>query len=335
MNPADHFAWFEGWPLLLAAPLYAVFLHRRDRRRDARVDEILGPRRPLLAASVAPLRRRCGRVAAVAAFGLTLLALLQPLFGYGRSNLADRGVDILVCLDVSRSMLAADLPPNRLEFAKSEIRALARRARGDRVGLIAFAGDAVLLAPLTRDAEALATIVDTAGPLSVEVGGTDIGMALDRALRALERATGHHEVVVLMTDGEDLEGRGRALAESCSDRGVAVHAVGLGSIEGTKIAIRRADGAHYLRDRSGQDVTTELDRQGLAAIAAVTGGVFVAAAPDDAPLTRLYDEKILPMARKAFESEERRDRVNRFQWPLFLAVIFWVAELALSERRRS
>ena len=335
MNPADYFAWFEGWPLLLAALLYAFLLHRPDRSRDARLNEILGPRRPILAASVALGRRRMGRAAAVAAFGLTVLALLQPLLGYGRSNLAERGVDILVCLDVSRSMLAADMPPNRLEFARSEIRALAKRARGDRVGLIAFAGDTVLLSPLTRDAGALATIVDAAGPLSVEVGGTDIGLALDRALRALERATGHHEVIVLLTDGEDLEGRGRALADSCRDRGVAVHAVGLGTVEGTKIAVRKADGTSYLRDRSGQDVTSALNREGLAEIAAVTGGVFVAATSDDAPLTRLYDEKILPMARKAFESEAHRVRVNRFQWPLLLAVVFWVAELAISERKRS
>ena len=134
----------------------------------------------------------------------------------GRARLA-RGVDILVCLDVSRSMLAQDLQPSRLARAQEEIRALAARTESDRVGLVLFAGDARLAVPLTRDKDSFASLASRASPLSVERGGSDVGAALDTALGAL---TGAHEVILLLTDGEDLEARGLQAARRCRDRGI-------------------------------------------------------------------------------------------------------------------
>jgi Ca-activated chloride channel family protein len=243
-----------------------------------------------------------------------------------------RGVDILVCLDVSQSMLARDLPPSRLARARHEISALAERAAGDRLGLVVFAGEARLAVPLTRDRESFRELVGLADPLAVERGGTDLGAALGTALEALRGQTGEHEVVLLLTDGEDHEGRGLRVARTCRDRNVTVHAVGFGSELGAKIPIAGEGGEEFLRDRSGADVVTRMNATTLRRIAEATGGEYVDVHARTLP--ELYEQRILPMARKLFETEERRAKENRFQWPLLAAFLLWILELCLGDRRR-
>ena len=157
---------------------------------------------------------------------------------------------------------------------------------------------------------------------------------LETALDALAGQTGQHEVVVLLTDGEDMEERGLRVAQTCRDRGITVHCVGFGSVRGSKIAVRGKGGETFLRDRSGRDVVTVMDPAGLRRIAEATGGEFVDAGEGPGSLVGLYEDRILPMARKAFEDEERRERENRYQWPLVAAFLLWILELCVTERRR-
>ena len=312
----------DALPLLLLAPLAAFGLWALDRARARRLALAVGPR---ALADLSAGRRRLRRALFVTAFLLALLAMLEPAWG-AASGFDQRGIDIVVCLDVSRSMLARDVAPSRLARARLEIRALAGRAAGDRLGLVVFAGDARLAVPLTRDLDSLAELVGLADPLSVERGGSDLGAALTTALGALAGRTG---VVLLLTDGEDLEGRGLRAAQTCRERGIAVHCVGFGSARGAKIPIEGA----FLKDRSGAEVVSAMDPARLRRIAAATGGDFV----DTPSLVELYEERVLPLARESVAGGERRERENRFQWPLLAAVFFWIffqSEISdLSSRR--
>ena len=323
----------EAWPVLLLVPAAGFLLWRLDLRRLRRALLVFGARAPRLASGPTAGRLRLRLALSVGALLLAALAVLEPAWGEGSRTAEQRGVDILVCLDVSRSMLARDIAPSRLGAAQREIRALAETVTGDRLGLVVFAGDARLMAPLTQDRDTFAALVDLADPEAVGVGGTDLGAALTAALEALAGATGDHEVVLLLTDGEDLEGRGARVAQTCREAGITVHCIGFGSPRGAKITLGGEGGESFLRDGTGRDVVSAMDPASLRRIAEVTGGTFVEAGGAGRPLVDLHEDRILPMARKALETEGTLERENRFQWVLLPAFLLWVTGLALSDRR--
>jgi len=286
-------------PLLLLAPAAWLLLRAADRGRGRRLAAALGPRVPV---------RRGAVALGIAGLVLALVAALGPAWGAAAGDV--EGADIVACLDVSRSMLARDVDPDRLTRAKGEIRALADRAKGDRLGLIVFAGEARAAVPLTDDIASFLELLDLADPTSVGRGGTDLGAALEAALDVLE---GREGSVVLVTDGEDLGGRGLAAAKLLKERGVRVHCVGLGTELGSKITTEGG----FVRHRSGEDVVSAMDANGLRAIAEATGGTFGGTAPH------------LSVTRRAGRSDRKE---NRYQWFLAAAVLLWIADLA---RRRS
>lgn len=320
----------DAWPWLALVPVAALAFWWLERRRQQALAGSLGPRAALLCSNRAAPRRLTWFVTGLV---FAAVALLEPAWGEGARTVEERGVDLVVCLDVSRSMLARDDRPDRLGRAHREVAALAERAEGDRLGLVLFAGEARLAVPLTRDRDSFATMAALANPLSIEKGGSDLGSALMTSLRALEGATGEHEAILLVTDGEDLEGSGLHAARACANRGITVHAIGMGSRLGAKIPVQSEGGEAYLRDAGGADVVTAMDPEGLRRIADATGGAFVAAEDSDQPLLELYEEQVLPMARKAFESREQKERANRYQWPLLAAFLCWILDLWLGVRR--
>jgi Ca-activated chloride channel family protein len=206
-------------------------------------------------------------------------------------------------------MLARDVAPDRLSRAKGEIRALAEGAKGDRLGLVVFAGEARAMVPLTEDMTSFLELLDLADPTSVARGGTDLGAALEAALDVLQ---GRRGTVLLFTDGEDLGGRGLLAARLLAERGVEVSCIGLGTELGSKITT----GGGFVRDRSGEEVVSALDARGLRAIAEATGGTFLASAPT------------ISVTRRATAPERRE---NRYQWFLAGAVLLWLWDLS---RRR-
>lgn len=335
MSPQDVFAMPQALPLLLGPPVVWMLFAWLGRRSASRLRDLAGARAGALARELDRDQRRTRDVLFAAGLLFAVLAVLQPLFGVGGRPIEQRGVDILVCLDVSRSMLARDLAPDRLAAARREIRALAERARGDRLGLVAFAGAARLLVPLTQDGDSFAALADLADPLSVPRGGTDLGAALRLAGDVFSDTSGEHEVVIVITDGDDPEQRGLRMAETLRGRGITVHCVGVGSPAGSKITIEGPSGETFLKDAAGNDVVSAMDPAALRKIAETTGGRFVDANTLPRPLVSLYEDRIVPMARKAFEAGPGHERDNRFQWPLLLAVLLWMLEMAWTDRRTS
>jgi len=333
MNLDSLFTFPDAVWILLLAPLLWLVLHILDHARARRLERIAGIRAHALASELSKRQRQGRRRLFSAGLLLALAALLQPIWGEGLRKIDQRGVDIIVCLDVSQSMLARDLPPSRLERAKAEISALSEKARGDRLGLVIFAGEARLFAPLTQDIDSFIDLVRLSDPLLIERGGTDLGAALETALSALKEKSGNHEVVLLITDGEDHEQRGLSAAELFRERNIKIHCVGFGSAIGSKITITDERGESFLRDNSGVEVVSSMAPGRLFKIAETTGGEFLDAGAQPLPLVELYEKRITPMARKMFKDEGRRTRKNRFQWPLLAAFLLWIMEICLTDRK--
>ena len=286
------------------------------------------------------------RMSMLAAFVLAV-ACMQPRFGERPAVADERGVDLVLCLDVSRSMLAEDLDPSRLARARRDIVALTDMTRGDRLGLVAFAGEPVRIAPLTLDVASVAELAGRADPWIVRIGGTELGAALDEARALLESGRGDSEdrsatelarapaTIVLLTDGADPSGAGRAAASRCREAGVTVHCVGYGSPLGSKIRVVDPDGREaFVKDRDGNDVVSRLDAASLRAIAEAGGGAYVAADTNPRPLTALYAGQVLPTATARGTATAGVERPNRYRIPLSVGLLALLATAAVTERRR-
>jgi Ca-activated chloride channel family protein len=271
------------------------------------------------------------RLALAASASLFLaLALVGPVRGYSLREVERKGLDLVICLDTSRSMLVEDLRPNRLERAKREILGLLEKLEGDRVAILAFAGDVRRVAPLTHDRHTLGSFISTLSPRDNLVGGTNLGAALEAALELFDGRTGSHEAVVLLTDGEDLEGKGLEVAEDAAERGIRVYLVGMGTEAGGKIT----DGAAgFVRDEAGEEVVSILDGSTLEKIAEKTGGAYLSAARSALPLEELHDKRMSQLEARALWAGRERIPHDRYQWPLVLAFLCMLIEVILRERR--
>ncbi len=318
-----------NWPLVLLLPILAVWLIADERRWLVRQERWLGRRTvALLGRPVAPRWR--GALWCLAAICLGL-ALLQPLAGRAPGQPAQP--DVVLCLDLSRSMSARDVRPDRLGAAMADIAAFAAAAPGARAGLVGFAGSAELVAPLTADLHAVARLAASLDPSRPLRGGTDLGPAVDTALAALRRAGAAAPAIVLLTDGEDFGAGAAAAVERARAAGVAVACVAYGSESGSKIVVPGDDGEVYLRDERGEEVVTAPDRAGLAALAALGGGRLVVGDGAGA-LVRLHEQVLLPHARRAAHRDPTREPPHVFQWPLLAGIVLVMLVLALPERRR-
>jgi len=316
------------WPALLALPLLAWCVQRGERARAARRAQQFGRRQGALFGEPVHGTLRAG--CAWLATALVVLALLRPVWGEAPGEPA--GPDVVVCLDVSRSMLARDVQPDRLAAAQREIAALAGGPGGGRLGLVGFAGNAWLVAPLSTDRASVAAIAATLDPTAARRGGTDPGAAIDAAAAALQRAGSVAGSIVVLTDGEDFAGRGAEAAQRARDAGLAVHCVGFGSESGSKIVVDSAAGETFLRDGAGREVISAVDRASLTALAAAGGGRFVA--EGRGALLALHETALRPRAVAAALADPRVEPAHRFQWPLLAALLVWMLRSVMPERRR-
>jgi Ca-activated chloride channel family protein len=261
-------------------------------------------------------------------------ALARPQWGATWQKKETRGIDLMIALDTSRSMLAEDIVPNRLERSKLAILDLLETVEGDRVGLIAFAGNAFLQCPLTLDYQAFRQTLAALDTSTIPVGGTDVASAIEEAEAYFEK-TGNDRILILMTDGEDLGEAGLARAREAGERGTRIITVGVGSPKGELIPIRRPDGQRdFLRDTEGNPVSTSLDAQTLMQIAEATGGVYSALGPTGAGLIEAYQFSLAQTESAERNEMLQRIPVERFQWPLLAALFLLVAEALISNRRR-
>ncbi|MBI1381906.1 MAG: VWA domain-containing protein [Planctomycetaceae bacterium] len=340
IGPLTQLEWQRpDWSLGLALALVCVLASLWARRSRRRRLQALAPE-PHFLRWVGPLGS--GRAAlAFSSLGLAFaaLALVGPVLGHVERAVERRGVDLVVCLDASRSMLARDERPDRLSRAKREISGLLENLKGDRVALIAFSGEAQRIAPLTGDRLALEQLLGTVDPEDFQVGGTDLGRALSMALELFDGRTGAHEAVVLVTDGEDLEGDAAAVAEQAGEAGIRVYVVGVGTREGGKIPTVDARGREsFARDATGSEVVTRLEPETLERLAQASGGEFLSTESSPTPLEELYRRRIANMEGRGFEGGIERLPLDRYQWPLAAAVLLlglsYLVGLRRGERRR-
>ncbi|MCB9885183.1 MAG: VWA domain-containing protein [Planctomycetes bacterium] len=319
-----------SWPLVLLVPLLAWMAVRGERRRRERQQAAFGRRTAAVLGRPAFVRARavCGWLGALCC----AIALLQPLAGAPPG--APARPEVVLCLDLSRSMLARDLRPDRLRAAQADIRALADAALPARVGLVAFAGTAEWIAPRTDDLQSLAVLAAGLDPSRLARGGTDLAAAIDTALSAFARGGGgEHAGIVLLTDGEDFADGALAAVQRAVAAGVSVSTLAYGSDGGSKIVVEGDDGEVFLQDGSGADVISVPDRAALAALAAAGGGTF-ANGDGQGALLRVFTDLLLPRAQRAAHRDPTRQPPHVFQWPLLLGVLLSMLALALPERRR-
>ncbi len=323
--------WLWG---LAALPLVAGLMMWTHRRGRAMVEKIVAPRlRSLLAGSVSTSRRVFRAVLILGCLALILIALAQPRSGFIELENKAKGRDVIIAVDTSRSMLATDVPPTRLARAKLLTQDLLRLLRGDRVGLVAFAGSAFLQAPLTLDYSAVINALDELDTNVIPRGGTNLAAAIRVAEEAFGKAEGQTRALIILTDGEELDADGVAAARSAAEKGIRIFTVGIGSPEGSLIPIRTEDGRQdFVRDQAGKPVQSKLDESRLAEIASATGGFYVTVGPEAA--RELFQRGIEPMDRTEAGVFSSRQPIEKYQWPLAAAIGLLALWLILGERRR-
>jgi Ca-activated chloride channel family protein len=322
---------------LIPVLVLVYWLFRRWRRRalatfgDTVIIQQLFP-------DVSPSKPRWKMIVSVLAYAFFIVALANPQLGTKLEEVKREGVNIVIALDVSNSMRAEDLKPNRLERAKQAIAKLTEKLSNDRIGLVIFAGEAFLQLPLTGDYSAVKMFLGAIEPGAIPTQGTAIGAAIQAAGKAFAgveelQNEQRYKVLILITDGENHEDDAIAAAQELHKTGVVVHAIGMGSPEGAPIPVY-ANGisAGYRKDRSGNIVITKLDETGLQRIAAAGGGIYVRANNTEAGLNIVMDE-IGKMEKKEFGSKVFTNYEDRFQYPLLIAFVLMLLELLLSERR--
>jgi Ca-activated chloride channel family protein len=319
------------WGLPVLAGLLAWSLVRRRRALERFVS-------PALASRMAPdlsRTRAALRAALVVGFCAgSVLALARPQWGAKVETVRRRGVDVVVALDTSFSMNAEDVAPSRLEKAKSEIRAFIGKLGGDRIGLVLFAGSAVVQCPLTLDYGAANLFLDAVNTQVIPEPGTALGAAIAAGTGAFSSKERKYKVMLVLTDGEDLEGEVDAAVARAREQGVIVYTIGVGTPEGRPLPVRdeKGDVVEYRKDPSGQIVLSRLDERTLAKVAAETGGRYFRASTSEGELDAIYAE-VGRLEKKELESRLFQNFEDRFQVPLAPAVLCLLGALALGERR--
>ena len=264
-----------------------------------------------------------------------VLTLSQLQCGTHMEMMKREGVDIIIAIDVSSSMLAEDMKPNRITKARQEVRGLIDRLKGDRVGLVAFAGEAFVECPLTLDYSAAEMFLDIIDVGLIPQQGTAIGDAIRKATKAFVGKERKHKVLILLTDGEDQNTDPIAAADEARKEGVRIYTIGIGSPAGEPIPItdRNGNKVGYKKDKNGEVIVTKLDEMTLQKIALNTGGKYYNASPGEMELDKVYDD-ISKMEKKELEGKLLMQYEDRFQYPLALAILLIIGEFFLSEKRK-
>lgn len=322
---------------LAAIPILALGFLRSWRTRK-RLITCFVPKRLQQSLTLGISPRRATARATLIILGITflLLALARPRLGAGMVEVNQRGLDILVGIDTSRSMLAEDAGPSisRLQRAKLAALDLAKLAKTDRIGLVAFAGGAFLQCPLTIDFEAFRQSVEALDTTVIQQGGTAIGPAIHTALEAFSEEQQNVRVLVLFTDGEEHEQGALDAAKRAQSKGLRIYTVGVGSPKGEIIRLRDAQGATtYLKDSQGNAVKSSLNESLLRQVATQTGGLYL---PLQGPraMSELYTRALEPLPRTDIAARMMEQYLERFQFPLALAILFLLWESLFPERAR-
>ena len=335
-----HFVHFEYtqilWLTALVVPMLGLFFGWAWRRRSERVAQFIHANLvEQLTLGLSVIRRKAKLILLLVVVLLLFLALARPKGGYELQKTETRSLDILVAVDTSRSMLATDQSPNRLERAKLAVLDLMRLAKRDRLGLIAFSGTAFLQCPLTIDRNAFIQNVNSLSTDIIPQGGTAISEAITEALRTFKKEEDNHKVLVLMTDGEDHEAGVTEAAEKANNIGMKIFTIGLGSPEGELIQLPNPQTGRleFLKDESGNVVKSRLNETLLRKLSTDTGAFYLPLQGADT-MERLYEAGLAGLTPNRVENQMTKRYIERYQWLLGLAVFLLLGEMLLGEGRR-
>ncbi len=261
-----------------------------------------------------------------------IFALVDPQTGSKLEKVKRKGIDLIIALDVSNSMLAEDLRPNRLERAKQSISRLIDRLEGDRIGIIVFAGKAYTQLPITTDYAAAKMFISTINTGMVQTQGTAIGEAIDIAAKSFGESK-HNKAIIIITDGEDHQGGVLEQTDAAVKKGIAIYTIGMGLPEGAPIPVYEGDRqVGYKKDQQGGVIMTKLDETLLQKIASLGNGIYIRASNSETGLNKIFDD-LNKIEKTEIETKQYSDFEDRFQYFVALALIVLILDLFVFERK--
>jgi Ca-activated chloride channel family protein len=265
---------------------------------------------------------------------LAIVSLAQPRWGYTFQDVKRKGLDLLIAVDTSRSMLSNDVQPNRLERVKLAIQDLINELQGDRVGLIAFAGRAFLQAPLTIDYDAVIEAISDLDTKTIPEGGTNISSAITLATQSFGKSAIGNRALIIFTDGEELSGDAVKTAKAAADAGVRIFTVGVGTPQGSLIPITGDGGeTSFVKDSAGQVVKSKLNEKALREIAEATGGFYVHLESGPRTMQQIQTDGLTKMQAAEMDVRLSRRPIERYEWPLSAALIVLAFSMLIAERK--
>jgi len=326
------------WGLLLVPLLVALFFHAENRGLE-RLQQFVSARLlPQLAGTVNRPRRIIRFGLQLFGLSLAIVSLGQPRWGYTFEDVKRKGLDLLIAVDTSRSMLSNDVQPDRLERVKLAIQDLINELQGDRVGLIAFAGRAFLQAPLTIDYDAVIEAVNDLDTKSIPEGGTQISSAITLATQSFGKSAMGNRALVIFTDGEEsneLTSEALKTAKAAADAGVRIFTVGVGTPQGSLIPISSDDGqTSFVKDSAGQVHKSKLDEKRLREVAEATGGFYLHLENGPRSMQQIENEGLAKMQAAEMDVRLSRRPIERYEWPLGGALVALALSILVRERKR-
>jgi Ca-activated chloride channel family protein len=320
---------FIKW-LLLLIPLAGLFIWMH-RQRAARLARLISS---TVWKTVIPGHnaKRSGRRTALRLLALLCagIALTRPQWGSHWEEVKQRGLELIVVLDTSKSMLTEDIKPNRLKQAQWAVRDFVKHLKGDRIGLVAFAGSSFLQCPVTIDYAAFTMMLDDLYAGIIPRGGTAIEQALKTAAGSFDKESDADRVIILITDGEDHEGDPMKMAAELKQDGIKLFSIGVGTLEGDLVPTDKG----YVKDSGGQIVKSALNETLLEQLARETGGFYVRSAPGDFGLDRIYKLGISSLQRGEQETRLAKVYEERFVWFAAAALFFLILEALIAGKTK-
>jgi Ca-activated chloride channel family protein len=324
------------WGLLLIPLLIALFM-RAEHRGLQRLQQFVSARLlPQLAGTVNRRRRIIRFGLLLLGLALAITSLAQPRWGYTFEDVKRKGLDLLIAVDTSRSMLSNDVQPNRLDRVKLAIQDLIDELQGDRVGLIAFAGRAFLQAPLTIDYDAVIEAVNDLDTKTIPEGGTNISSAITLATQSFGKSAMGNRALIIFTDGEELSGDAVKTAKAAADAGVRIFTIGVGTPQGSLIPVTSDNGeTSFVKDINGQVVKSKLDDKRLRELAEATGGFYLHLENGPRTMQQVQSEGLTKMQAAEMDVRLSRRPIERYEWPLGAALIALALSILIPERKRA
>jgi Ca-activated chloride channel family protein len=319
--------------LLLLLPLLAGFLYLTFRRREFDLALLVSRVNFLSLTNVNLNAYKIKNILIFLAFFFIIIALARPQFGYKKRTIIKESSEIVISLDVSRSMLAQDLKPNRLEKAKDMVLKIVEENSGEKIGIIVFAGSAMWQCPMTYDSQALKMFLRSVETTSLPIGGTQISDAITLASKAVEKELSNGKIMVLISDGEDHDSGIKEAINKAKKAGLKIIAVGIGTPNGSPIPVKDESGIikDYIKDRTGQIVVSKINANLLKSVASETGGKYFDASVKD--ISGELSRAVRDLEKNKNKISERDSKIDRFQIFLFVALLLLFIELLFPVKR--